>query len=115
MGMCLGRRCFCAKSGGDSGLAIERDEEEQCRWKAAWALFARCGSRTSIGQRVNHDRLMAQIAKRVDDKRLLKLIRAFLNAGVMENGLLSSSVEGTPQGGPSTPLTQKVISNSRGW
>src|SRR5271170_5806769 len=59
--------------------------------------------------RVNHDRLMAQIAKRVDDKRLLKLIRAFLNAGVMENGLISPSVEGTPQGGPLTPLTQKVI------
>jgi len=51
--------------------------------------------------RVNHDRLMAQIAKRVDDKRLLKLIRTFLNAGVMENGLLSPSVEGTPQGGSS--------------
>src|SRR5215475_1836718 len=60
--------------------------------------------------RVNHDKLMGQIAKRVADKRLLKLIRAFLNAGVMENGLVSPSVEGTPQGGPSTPLTQKVIS-----
>src|SRR6266487_4335345 len=50
--------------------------------------------------RVNHDKLMGQIAKRVEDKRLLKLIRAFLNAGVMENGLVSPSVEGTPQGGP---------------
>ena len=59
--------------------------------------------------RVNHDKLMGQIAKRVEDKRLLKLIRAFLNAGVMENGLVSPSVEGTPQGGPLTPLTQKVI------
>ena len=59
--------------------------------------------------RVNHDKLMGQIAKRVEDKRLLKLIRAFLNAGVMENGLVSPSVEGTPQGGPVTPLTQKVI------
>ena len=58
---------------------------------------------------------MAQIAKRVDDKRLLKLIRMFLNAGVMENGLLSPSVEGTPQGGPLTPLTQKVISNLSVW
>jgi RNA-directed DNA polymerase len=53
--------------------------------------------------RVNHDKLMGQIAKRVEDKRLLKLIRAFLNAGVMENGLVSPSVEGTPQGGPVTP------------
>ena len=48
--------------------------------------------------RVNHDKLMGQIAKRVEDKRLLKLIRAFLNAGVMENGLVSPSVGGTPQG-----------------
>ena len=61
--------------------------------------------------RVNHDKLMGQIAKRVEDKRLLKLIRTFLNAGVMENGLVSPSVEGTPQGGPLTPLTQKVISS----
>jgi RNA-directed DNA polymerase len=50
--------------------------------------------------RVNHDKLIGQIAKRIEDKRLLKLIRAFLNAGVMENGLVSPSVEGTPQGGP---------------
>ena len=64
--------------------------------------------------RVNHDKLMGQIAKRVEDKRLLKLIRAFLNAGVMENGLVSPSVEGTPQGGPLSPVTQKVISSSKG-
>jgi RNA-directed DNA polymerase len=62
--------------------------------------------------RVNHDKLMGSIAKRIEDKRLLKLIRAFLNAGVMENGLVSPSVEGTPQGGPVTPLTQKVIFSS---
>jgi len=59
--------------------------------------------------RVNHDRLMARIAKRVDDKRLLKLIRAFLNTGVMENGLISPSVEGTPQGGPLSPLLSNVV------
>jgi len=59
--------------------------------------------------RVNHDRLMGQIAKRVGDKRLLKLIRAFLNAGVMENGLVSPSVEGTPQGGPLSPLLSNIV------
>jgi RNA-directed DNA polymerase len=59
--------------------------------------------------RVNHDKLMGQIAKRVDDKRLLKLIRAFLNAGVLENGLVSPSVEGTPQGGPLSPLLSNVV------
>jgi RNA-directed DNA polymerase len=59
--------------------------------------------------RVNHDKLMGQIAKRVGDKRLLKLIRAFLNAGVMENGLESPSVEGTPQGGPLSPLLSNLV------
>jgi RNA-directed DNA polymerase len=49
------------------------------------------------------------IAKRVEDKRLRKLIRAFLNAGVMENGLVSPSVEGTPQGGPLSPLLSNLV------
>src|SRR6516165_3664564 len=59
--------------------------------------------------RVNHDKVMGQMAKRVADKRLLKLIRAFLNAGVMENGLVSPSVEGTPQGGPLSPLLSNLV------
>src|SRR5580700_9635369 len=59
--------------------------------------------------RVSHDKLMGQIAKRVEDKRLLKLIRAFLHAGVMENGLVSPSVEGTPQGGPLSPLLSNLV------
>jgi RNA-directed DNA polymerase len=59
--------------------------------------------------RVNHDKLMGRIAQRVEDKRLLKLIRAFLNAGVMENGLVSPSVEGTPQGGPLSPLLSNLV------
>ena len=59
--------------------------------------------------RVNHDKLMGHIAKRVEDKRLRKLIRAFLNAGVMENGLVNPSVEGTPQGGPLSPLLSNLV------
>jgi RNA-directed DNA polymerase len=59
--------------------------------------------------RVNHDKLMGQVAKRVEDKRLLRLIRAFLEAGVMENGLVSPSVEGTPQGGPLSPLLSNLV------
>jgi RNA-directed DNA polymerase len=59
--------------------------------------------------RVSHDKLMGQIAKRIRDKRLLKLIRAFLNAGVMENGMVSPSVEGTPQGGPLSPLLSNLV------
>jgi RNA-directed DNA polymerase len=59
--------------------------------------------------RVNHDKLMGELARRIPDKRLLKLIRAFLNAGVMEGGLVSPSVEGTPQGGPLSPLLSNIV------
>ena len=59
--------------------------------------------------RVNHDKLMAKIAERVSDKRLLKLIRAFLRAGVMEDGLVSPVDEGTPQGGPLSPLLSNIV------
>ena len=59
--------------------------------------------------RVNHDKLMAAIARRVSDKRMLKLIRAFLESGVMENGLVSSVEEGTPQGGPLSPLLSNLV------
>ena len=59
--------------------------------------------------RVNHDRLMARIAQRISDKRLLKLIRAFLTAGVMEGGLVNVVEEGTPQGGPLSPLLSNLV------
>ena len=59
--------------------------------------------------RVNHDLLLARVAERVADKRLLKLIRAFLTAGVMEDGLVSPVDEGTPQGGPLSPLLSNLV------
>jgi len=59
--------------------------------------------------RVNQDRLMSRVAERVADKRLLKLIRAFLTAGVMEKGLVRPSEEGTPQGGPLSPLLSNLV------
>jgi RNA-directed DNA polymerase len=59
--------------------------------------------------RVNHDILMGRVAKRVADKRVLKLIRAFLNAGVMADGLVSPTDEGTPQGGPLSPLLSNLV------
>lgn len=59
--------------------------------------------------RVHHDRLMARIAERIDDKQLLKLIRAFLTSGVMEHGLVQATEEGTPQGGPLSPLLSNVV------
>jgi len=59
--------------------------------------------------RVNHDKLMAQIAKRISDQRMLRLIQAFLKAGVMEGGLVSPVDEGTPQGGPLSPLLSNIV------
>lgn len=59
--------------------------------------------------RVNHDVLMVRIAKRVSDKRVLSLIRRFLNAGVMEAGLVRPVTEGMPQGGPLSPLLSNLL------
>ena len=59
--------------------------------------------------RVNHDILMGIVAKRVEDKRILKLIHGFLSAGVLEGGLVSPTVMGTPQGGPLSPLLSNLM------
>jgi len=59
--------------------------------------------------RVNHDKLMARLARHVEDKRLLKLVRAFLNAGLMQNGVVQPRQEGTPQGGPLSPLLANLM------
>lgn len=59
--------------------------------------------------KVNHDRLMGTLAKRIQDKPLLKLIRKYLQSGVMINGVVSSTLEGTPQGGPLSPLLSNIV------
>ena len=59
--------------------------------------------------RVNHDMLMARVARVVKDKRVLKLIRAYLNSGVMVNGVVMDTEEGTPQGGPLSPLLSNIM------
>ncbi|MFQ5760915.1 MAG: group II intron reverse transcriptase/maturase, partial [Acidiferrobacterales bacterium] len=59
--------------------------------------------------RVCHDRLMSRLAARIEDKRVLKVIRAYLEAGIMEDGLVTVPMEGTPQGGPLSPFLSNVV------
>lgn len=59
--------------------------------------------------RVNHDILMDRAAKRISDKRVLKVLRAYLNAGILENGLVQPAEEGVPQGGPLSPLLSNLM------
>ncbi len=59
--------------------------------------------------RVNHDKLMSTLAKRVEDKRVLKIIRRFLQAGIMSQGITKSRTEGTPQGGPLSPFLSNIV------
>ena len=59
--------------------------------------------------RVNHDILMARVARKIGDKRVLKLIRRYLEAGMMIGGVVSPRTEGTPQGGPLSPLLSNIL------
>jgi RNA-directed DNA polymerase len=59
--------------------------------------------------RVNHDKLIARVAARIPDRRVLRLIRSYLTAGVLNNGLFEASREGTPQGGPLSPLLSDLV------
>ena len=61
--------------------------------------------------KVNHDKLMGQLARRIEDKLTLKLIRSYLNSGIMEGGMVSQRIEGTPQGSPLSPLLSNIVLN----
>jgi RNA-directed DNA polymerase len=65
--------------------------------------------------RVNHDILMAKIARKVKDKRILKLIRTYLESGILINGVVTTSEEGTPQGGPISPLLANIMLDDFDW
>src|ERR1700687_6055851 len=93
------------RPGRSAHQAVERAQHyiaEGYRWVVGLGL-------EKFFDRVNHDKLMAKIAERVSDNRLLKLIRTFLRAGVMEGGLVSPVDEGTPQGGPLSPLLSNIV------
>ncbi|MCO5964924.1 reverse transcriptase domain-containing protein, partial [Sinorhizobium meliloti] len=59
--------------------------------------------------RVNHDILIDRLSKRISDKRVIRLIRAYLNSGIMDHGVVQERVMGTPQGGPLSPLLANVL------
>jgi len=61
--------------------------------------------------KVNHDKLMGLLTKKISDKRILKLIRSYLNSGIMEDGVVTARTEGTPQGSPLSPLLSNIVLN----
>ena len=69
---------------------------------------------TKFFDRVNHDKLAARVAARIRDRRVLRLIRSYLTAGVLNNGLFETSQEGTPQGGPLSPLLSNLVAGRTG-
>lgn len=85
--------------------AIQRAKGHQSRGKK-WVMDM---DLAKFFDEVNHDILMSRIAKRVKDKKLLLLIRRYLQAGVMEDGLVSASEKGTPQGSPLSPLLSNIM------
>jgi group II intron reverse transcriptase/maturase len=93
---------------GRRGHDAVRQAREYVREGQAWVVDL---DLEKFFDRVNHDMLMARVARRVQDKRLLGLIRRFLQSGILINGVGVSSEEGTPQGGPLSPLLAKLLAN----
>jgi len=89
----------------DAGMAVTKAKayiREGRRWVVDMDL-------EKFFDRVNHDILMERIRRKVEDPRVLTLIRRYLKAGVMENGIVTINQEGTPQGGPLSPLLSNIL------
>lgn len=92
------------RSAGQAVQQARQYVEEGYRWVVDLDL-------EKFFDRVNHDILMSRVARKVKDKRVLKLIRAYLEAGIMDNGVVTVSRKGTPQGGPLSPLLSNILLN----
>jgi len=91
---------------GKRGHDAVRQAREYVREGYAWVVDI---DLEKFFDRVHHDRLMARVARKVSDKRVLRLIRRFLESGVLIDGLVSATEEGTPQGGPLSPLLSNIL------
>jgi RNA-directed DNA polymerase len=90
------------RSAGQAVLQARQYAESGRRWVVDLDL-------EKFFDRVNHDIVMSRVARQVKDKRILKLIRAYLEAGICEGGLVTARKEGTPQGGPLSPLLSNIL------
>ena len=100
-------------SGSSYGFRPGRSAHQALKQASAYVADGRCivvdVDLERFFDRVNHDILMARLARHVGDKRLLRIVRRFLQAGMMHNGVLTERKEGTPQGGPLSPLLANLL------